>query len=104
MKRNRFFTVLAAAVVLSLLMLAIPVTLGLGAIVFTISASTGPTGTSLTVTSGTGFTTPGSGYVWFDSDGDSVMDSGEPYLAATVSATNVFSAPGTMIVPTVPRL
>ena len=102
MKHNRFFRILAAAVILSLLMIAIPITPALGVISFTISASTGPTGTPLTVASGTGFTAGTSGFVWFDTDGDSVRDSGEPTLTATAPG-GVLSAPGAMTVPTVPR-
>jgi hypothetical protein len=100
MKYSRFFKVLAAAVVLSLLLLAIPVTPALGA-TFTLSASTGPTGTLITV-SGSGFITDGSGYVWFDTNDNSARDSGEPYLAATITG-GTLSAPGTMTVPTVAR-
>jgi hypothetical protein len=101
MKRSRFFKVMAAAVVLALLMLAIPLTPALGAAVISLSASSGPPSTAITVT-GSGFTVDGSGYVWFDIDGDSVRDSGEPYITATVSG-GTFSTSGYLTVPTVER-
>jgi hypothetical protein len=55
------------------------------------------------VTAGTGFTVDGTGgYVWFDTNGNSARDSGEPYLSAAVSG-GTLSAPGTITVPTVSR-
>jgi hypothetical protein len=101
MKYSRFFKVLTAAVVLSLLLLAVPITPALAAPALTLSASTGSTGAVITVT-GSGFTSDGSGFVWFDTNGNSARDAGEPYLAAAV-AVGVFSAPGTITVPAVPR-
>jgi len=101
MKKNKLFRILAMAVILALLMIAIPATPALAASM-TLSASSGPPGTAVTVTTGTGFTVNGSGCVWFDIDGDYIRDSGEPYLSATVSGGNL-SAPGTITVPTVPR-
>ncbi len=103
MKHNRFFRILAAAVILSLLMIAIPITPALGIISFTISASIGPTGTPLTVASGTGFTAGTSGFVWFDTNDNGLRDTGEPVLTATADGTGTLSAPGAMTVPTVPR-
>ncbi|MGD9394542.1 MAG: hypothetical protein PVJ81_06295, partial [Dehalococcoidia bacterium] len=50
MKRNRFFKVLAAAVVLALLMLAIPMTPVLGAAAISASTASGPPGTTVTLT------------------------------------------------------
>lgn len=102
MKKNKLFRILAVAVTLSLLMLAIPATPALGAITFTISASSGPPGTAIAVTTGTGFADGTGGYVWFDIDGDYIMDSGEPSLSATVTG-GTLSAPGTITVPTEPR-
>jgi hypothetical protein len=50
MKRSRLFKVLAAAVVLALLMLAIPITPALGAASVTPSPTSGPPGTPVTLT------------------------------------------------------
>ncbi len=59
MKHNRFFRILAAAVILALLMLAIPLTPAMGAVgsitITTPTAKTGPPGTAVTLTC-TGFT------------------------------------------------
>ncbi len=104
MKHSRFFRILAAAVVLALLMLAVPLTPVLGAAAMTLSASTGVPGTAITVTSGTSFTlSQTGGYVWFDINGNVVRDSGEPYLAATTDSGGVLSAPGSLTVPAVTR-
>ncbi|TES84288.1 MAG: hypothetical protein E3J92_01660 [Dehalococcoidia bacterium] len=103
MKHNRFFRILAAAVILSLLMIAIPITPALGAFTFIISPSTGPTGTALSMVSGTGFLPGISGYVWFDTNGNSARDTGEPTLTATTDGTGNLSATGYLTVPTVPR-
>jgi hypothetical protein len=102
MKRSRFFSILAAAVVLSLLMIAIPATSALAVTTLTLSASTGPTGTALTIT-GTEFALSSSGVAWFDTDGDGVRDSGEPYVSVVTSGAGVLYATGTLAVPTVPR-
>jgi hypothetical protein len=65
----------------------------------TISPTSGPPGTSITVT-GSGFNVGASGFVWFDIDGDGVLDLGEPSVSVTASATGTFTA--TLTVPTVP--
>jgi hypothetical protein len=101
MKHKRFFRILAAAVILALLMLAIPLTPVL-AQTLTLTVTTGSPGTAITVTGGAGFPAEGSGYVWFDINGNYLRDSGEPYLAASVSG-GVLSAPGNITVPTVTR-
>jgi len=105
MKHTRFFKIMAAAVVLALLMLAIPITPAMGAIAFTISASTGPTGTPITVATGTGFAvSETNGRVWFDSNDNEIWDTGEPSLSATTDGSgNLVVAAGTISVPTVPR-
>lgn len=100
MKYNKVFRILALSVILSLLMFAIPATPVLAA-TFTLSAYSGPVATVITVT-GSGFTTDGSGYVWFDTNGNSAIDAGEPQAVATVTG-GVLSAASTLTVPTVPR-
>jgi hypothetical protein len=101
MKHNKVFRILALAVVLSLLLLAIPATPALGAITFTLSSYSGPVATVITV-SGSGFAVSSSGYVWFDTNGNSAIDAGEPQLSVT-TITDVLPAGITLTVPTVPR-
>jgi hypothetical protein len=98
--KHRFFRIMTAAVVLALLMIAIPATPALAASLV-LSSSTGPVGTLITV-SGSSFPTESSGYVWFDTNNNSVLDSGEPSLVATVSS-GILSTSGTIAVPTVAR-
>jgi hypothetical protein len=53
----------------------------------------------ITVT-GSGFNIGASGVVWFDIDNNGALDSGEPFVSVTASATGTFTA--TLTVPTVP--
>jgi hypothetical protein len=64
----------------------------------TVSPTSGPPGTSISV-SGTNFIPGASGSVWFDLDGDSILDAGEPSVSVTASGTGTFTA--TLTVPTV---
>ncbi len=50
--------------------------------------------------SGTGFTSSVSGNVWFDTNGNFVLDGGEPSAAVTTDASGKFTTP--LTVPTVP--
>ena len=102
MKHNKLFRILAMAVIMALLMVAIPITPALAAASMTVSPDDGPPGEAVTVT-GSGFTTDGSGYVWFDIDGDSIRDSGEPYVSVTTTSGGDLPAGVTLTVPTVPR-
>lgn len=99
MKHNRLFRILAMAVVLSLLMIAIPATPALAA-TLTLTPASGPVGQAITVT-GTGFTV-GTGYVWFDTNNNDVRDSGEPQVQVTV-AVDTIPAGVTLTVPGVAR-
>jgi hypothetical protein len=100
MKRNRFFKVLAVAVVLALLMLAIPITPALGAV--SLSTSSGPPDTIITVT-GSGFLPGTSGQTWFDINGDSAWTSGEPRALFTTDGSGNIPAGVTLAVPAVAR-
>jgi len=102
MKRSRFFRVLAAAVILSLLMLAIPITPALGVVGITLSVTSGPPGAVITV-SGTGFDLSTSGQAWFDINGDSLWTSGEPRTLFTTTATGALPAGVTLTIPAVAR-
>jgi hypothetical protein len=62
------------------------------------SPPSGPPGTSVTI-AGSGFTPGASGVVWFDTDGDSVVDAGEPSITVTANAAGEFTA--TLTIPTV---
>jgi hypothetical protein len=63
-----------------------------------LSPSSGPPGTSVTV-SGSGFLAGASGVVWFDTNGNSAVDPGEPNVPVTASGTGTFTA--TLTVPDV---
>jgi hypothetical protein len=102
MKRNRFFKVLAAAVILALLMLAIPITPALGVAAISLSAGSGPPDTIITVY-GSGFTASTSGSVWFDINGDSAWTSGEPRALFTTDGTGAIPAGVSLIIPSVAR-
>jgi len=102
MKNNRLFRTLALAVILSLLMLAIPATPALAAASIALYPDDGPPGEVITV-DGSSFTVSTAGYVWFDSDIDGNRDTGEPYVSVTTTATGALPAGVTLTVPTVPR-
>ncbi len=101
MKHNKLLRILAMATILSLLMLAIPATSALAQTAI-VSPDDGPPGTLITVT-GSGFTASTPGYVWFDIDGDSVRDSGEPYDSFTTDGDGDLPAGVNLTVPTEPR-
>jgi hypothetical protein len=101
MKRNRFFKVLAAAVVLALLMLAIPITPVLAASISP-SISSGPPDTVITI-SGSGFANNTAGSVWFDINGDSAWNSGEPRALFTTDGSGNLPTGVALIIPSVAR-
>jgi hypothetical protein len=100
-KYNRVFRTLVFTIILSLLMIAVTATPALAQTVDVYPAS-GPVGTTITVT-GTGFTPTTGGWVWFDSDNDSVRDTGEPQRSVTTTAAGAIPAGITLTVPTVTR-
>ncbi len=102
MKHNKLFRILAMGVILSLLMLAIPATPALALIAFAVSPDNGPPGTVITAT-GSGFDVSTPGYIWFDIDGDSIRDTGEPYKTTTTDVSGNIPAGVTLTVPTEPR-
>jgi hypothetical protein len=102
MKRSRFFRVLAAAVILALLMLAVPITPALGAAAISLSVSTGPPDTAITV-SGSGFAATTSSSTWFDINGDSIWNTGEPRAVFTTTATGGIPPGVTLVIPAVAR-
>jgi hypothetical protein len=61
----------------------------------------GPAGTSITVT-GTNFDTNTSGYIWFDTDRNSVIDAGEPFLAVTTTENGEIPDGMVLTVPEAP--
>jgi hypothetical protein len=83
-------------------MVVIPATPALAAITFTLLPDDGPPGEVITVT-GSGFTGSTGGVVWFDIDGDSVKDSGEPYDSFSTDVGGNIPAGVTLTVPTEPR-
>ena len=102
MQYSRVFHTLAFALILSLLMLAIPATPALAVTTLTLTPASGPPATPITVT-GSEFALSTSGVVWFDSDGDSAIDAGEPQVSVTTNGSGALSATSTLPVPTVPR-
>jgi hypothetical protein len=100
MKRSRFFKVMAAAVILALLMIAIPMTPALAAV--SLSAGSGPPDTVITVF-GSGFLPGTSGSAWFDINGDSVWTSGEPRALFTTTGTGALPTGVTLTIPSVAR-
>jgi hypothetical protein len=65
----------------------------------TLTPSSGVPGTAVTVAGGN-FTPATTGIVWFDSDGDGLFDTGEPF--ASVNATALGNFTTSLIVPAVP--
>ncbi|MGD9115626.1 MAG: IPT/TIG domain-containing protein [Dehalococcoidia bacterium] len=101
MKHSKIWRVLGAAVVLCLLMMAIPATPAMAQTI-ALSAYNGPPGTVITV-SGSGFLPGTAGEVWFDSDGDGYRDSGEPWRALTTDGSGNIPSGVTLTVPAVER-
>jgi hypothetical protein len=63
-----------------------------------LSPASGYAGTTIDIT-GSGFTSDASGYIWFDVNGDSVMDGGEPRVPVTVTASGDVPAGTTLTAP-----
>lgn len=64
----------------------------------TLSPGGGSVGTTVSI-SGSGFTASATGTVWFDSNGNSIIDPGEPSASVTTSSTGTFTT--SLTVPTV---
>jgi hypothetical protein len=103
MRRSRFFRVLAAAVVLALLMLAIPITPALGVATISLSVSSGPPDTIITVSSNTDFDPSTSAYAWFDTNGDSIWTTGEPRALFMTDGTGAIPVGIALVIPSVAR-
>jgi hypothetical protein len=102
MKYKRLFPLLAFALIFSLLMLALPASPALAAAAITLNPTSGPPGQLIIVT-GTGFTGPATGVVWFDTDNDGAVDTGEPQVSASADGTGALSVPNPLAAPAVPR-
>ncbi len=106
MKHSGFFRIMAAAVVLALLMLAIPITPALGVVgILSLSATSASPGTAISVVtaSSTGFGgNQIGGVVWFDSNNNTALDTGEPYVAASTNGSGQLVAAGSIPVPNLP--
>jgi hypothetical protein len=66
-----------------------------------LSPASGVSGTVTTIT-GSGFAVKTAGWVWFDSNGDSVRDPGEPQVSVTSSASGFIPSGVTLSIPAVP--
>lgn len=102
MKHSRFFRIMAAAVILALLMMVIPATPALAVATTSLSPTSGPTGTLLTIY-GDGFAPNNNGYVWFDSDDDGVRDTGEPFDTFMTTGTGDIPVGTILTVPEIAR-
>ena len=91
-------------ITLAILMLVASVILVPSSIVLaqtlSLSPASGAPGTGLTI-SGSGFTTNTSGWVWFDSDGDSVRDTTEPQVSVATTGTGSLPSGTTLAIPSV---
>jgi hypothetical protein len=65
-----------------------------------LSPTSGAPGTAITIT-GSGFTPNTAGWLWFDSNGDSVRDAGEPQASVTTTSAGAFPSGITLTVPAV---
>ena len=65
-----------------------------------LSPSSGPPTTTVTIT-GSGFAASTTGNIWFDINGNSTMDVGEPSISVTTTTTGLIPAGSTLIIPTV---
>ncbi len=65
-----------------------------------LSPASGYTGTVITI-SGNDFTTSTAGYIWFDIDGDNIIDAGEPQTAVTTTASGTIPSGTTLTAPLV---
>jgi len=68
------------------------------AVSLALSPASGAPGTVITIT-GSGFILNGTGTVWFDNDGDSVRDAGEPQVSVTTTSSGFIPAGVTLTVP-----
>ncbi len=65
-----------------------------------LSSTSGAPGTVITV-SGSGFMPNTAGWVWFDSNGDSVRNAGEPQVPATTTAAGAIPSGGALTIPAI---
>jgi hypothetical protein len=94
---------LSLAVVFSVLASMAASTPALAAETLAISPTTGVMNTATTITvTGGGFVPDASGYVWFDTDGDSVVDPSEPQLWVTVTGSGDIPAGTSLQTPLLP--
>ncbi len=93
-------TLLSLAVVFSVLASMAASVPALAAATLTISPTSGVMNTAITITvTGGGFEPNASGYVWFDTDGDSTVDPSEPQLWVTVTDSGDIPAGTTLETP-----
>ncbi len=65
-----------------------------------LSPSSGATGTGITL-SGSAFLPNTAGWLWFDSNGDGIRDTGEPQMPVTTSAAGAIPSGATLAIPAV---
>jgi hypothetical protein len=97
-KVHRFFQALVVVMLMLSLVLVAPPTVQ--AQTLSLSPTSGAPGTGITI-SGSAFTPSAAGWVWFDSDGDSVKDATEPQVPVTTTAAGDIPSGTTLAIPTV---
>ena len=97
-KIHRFFQALVVVMLMMSLALVAPSTVQ--AQTLSTSPTSGAPGTGITIT-GSAFTPNTAGWVWFDSNGNSVRDAAEPQLPVTTTAAGAIPPGTTLAIPTV---
>ncbi|MGD0353362.1 MAG: hypothetical protein ABSB38_07695, partial [Dehalococcoidia bacterium] len=97
-KIRRFFQALVVVMLMMSLVLVTPSVVQ--AQTLSLSPTFGAPGTGITIT-GSAFTPSTAGWVWFDSDGDSVRDATEPQVPVTTTAAGAIPPGTTLAIPTV---
>jgi hypothetical protein len=99
MLKRYLFCLLSAIIVLSTLMILLP-TAVLAAPALTLSPNSGFGGTTVTITvSGNGFAAGNSGFIWFDTDNDSLRDGDEPQIEVTTTGAGAVPSGSTLTTP-----
>lgn len=100
MLKKYLLRIFSAAIILASTMLAFTTTPVAATPALTLSPSSGIQGIAMTITvTGSGFSASTSGYVWFDTDKDGVMDAGEPQSSVTTTAGGAIPAGVTLTTP-----
>jgi PKD repeat protein len=98
MFKRLFFRIAMAMVLLSTLFITTPVPVA--AATLTLSPSLGISNTANTITiTGSGYAINTTGNIWFDTDGDNVMDAGEPQISVTTTVVGAIPTGKSLTTP-----